>query len=229
MSITGEEIRHRLTGFVEKWSSYQGSERAEAQTFLNELFGCFGTNRQEVARFEDPQHGRFLDLIWDRVCIVEMKRPDEARNLDRHRPQAFRYWRNAADADRNLPAPRWLVLCAFQRFEIWEPGSFPNEPRAEFELGELPDRLDSLLFLAGREPVFLSSQEAVTREAVEHVTDLYAELRERRAADSDVLRDFILQSVWCMFAEDLGQLEGHLYTRIVDELLANPQRSSADG
>lgn len=228
MSITGEEIRHRLTGFVETWSTYEGSERAEAQTFLNELFECFGTNRQELARFEDPQHGRFLDLIWDRVCIIEMKRPSEAQNLDRHRPQAFRYWRDAADPDRNLPAPRWLVLCAFNRFEVWEPGSFPNEPRAEFELDELPDRLDSLLFLAGREPVFLSSQEAVTREAVEHVTDLYAELRERRAADSDILRDFILQSVWCMFAEDLGQLEGHLYTRIIDELLANPQRSSAD-
>ncbi len=30
MSITGEEIRHRLTGFVETWSAYNGSERAEA-------------------------------------------------------------------------------------------------------------------------------------------------------------------------------------------------------
>ena len=31
-----------------------------------------------------------------------------------------------------------------------------------------------------------------------------------------------------MFAEDLGQLEGHLFTQIVDDLIANPQRSSAD-
>lgn len=228
MAITGEEIRHRLEGLVQTWASYRGTERAEAQTFLNELFACFGTERREVARFEDPQHGRFLDLIWDRVCIIEMKRPSEARSLANHRPQAFDYWRNSADPARNLPAPHWLVLCAFQSFEIWEPGAFPNEPRATFEIEELPDRLDSLLFLVGREPVFLTSQEGVTREAVQHITDLYAQLRERRAADSDVLRDFVLQSVWCMFAEDLGQLEGHLFTRIVDDLLTNPQRSSAD-
>lgn len=75
MAITGEEIRQRLIEFVERWRNYGGSERAEAQAFLNELFACFNTRRQDVARFEDSQHGRFLDLIWDRVCIVEMKRP----------------------------------------------------------------------------------------------------------------------------------------------------------
>lgn len=228
MSLTGEDIRLRLTEFVETWKDYDGSERAGAYTFLDELFQCYGTIRREVARFEDPQHGRFLDLIWDRVCIIEMKRPSEAERLNEHRVQAFDYWRGAADPDRNVPAPRYVVLCAFKKFEIWEPGLFPTGPRAEFDLTELPDRLDSLLFLAGREPVFLRSQEAVTREAVKHVTDLYAELRDRRAADPDVLRDFVLQTVWCMFAEDLGQLEAHLFTRVIDELIANPQRSSAD-
>lgn len=228
MSLTGEEIRRRLSEFVETWATYDGSERAGAYTFLDELFQCYGTTRREVARFEDPQHGRFLDLIWDRVCIIEMKRPSEAERLNQHRVQAFDYWRGAADPDRNLAAPRYVVLCAFKKFEVWEPGLFPTGPRAEFELAELPDRLDSLLFLAGREPVFLRSQEAVTREAVKHVTDLYAELRDRRAADPDVLRDFVLQTVWCMFAEDLGQLEAHIFTRVVDELIANPQRSSAD-
>jgi hypothetical protein len=228
VSLTGEDIRLRLSEFVETWKDYAGSERAGAYTFLDELFQCFGTTRREVARFEDPQRGRFLDLIWDRVCIIEMKRPSEAEHLAVHRVQAFAYWRGAADPDRNLPAPRYVVLCAFKKFEVWEPGLFPAGPRAEFDLTELPDRLDSLLFLAGREPFFLRSQEAVTREAVKHVTDLYTELRERRAADSDVLRDFVLQSVWCMFAEDLGQLEGHLFTRVIDELIANPQRSSAD-
>lgn len=228
MSVTGEEIRHSLAEFTSRWVSYRGSERSEAQTYLNELFECFGTRRGDVARFEDAQHGRFLDLVWDEICLVEMKRPSESSRLSSHRPQAFDYWRRSADASRNRRAPRWLVLCSFLKFEIWEPGAFPDGPRAEFGIEELVDRLDSLLFLAGREPVFLSSQEAVTREAVMHVTDLYAVLRERRAADPDVLRDFVLQSVWCMFAEDLRQLDSSLFTRIVDDLLSNPQRSSAD-
>lgn len=228
MALTGEEIRRRLAEFAEKWSVYAGSERAEAQTFLNQLFACYGTTREQVARFEEPQHGRFLDLIWDRVCIIEMKRPTEAARLDKHRPQAFAYWRNSADPERNVPAPRYVVLCAFRRFEVWEPGSYPNAPRAEFDLIDLPDRADALLFLVGREPVFLTSQEAVTRKAVSHVTDLYQQLQERRAAPSDELRDFVLQAVWCMFAEDLGQIEGHLFTRIVEDLIATPRRSSAD-
>jgi hypothetical protein len=227
--MTGEEIKRNLVEFARKWSLYEGTERAEAQTFLNELFAAYGQDRREVgAIFEEEQAGRFLDLIWPRVCLFEMKRPSEARRLPRHRAQVFDYWRGAADAAANVPAPRYLVLCAFQRFEIWEPGSYPEAPRAEFDLLELPEHADALTFLAGREPVFVGTQAAVTKDAVRLVTDLYAALGERRAAAPDVLRDFILQCVWCMFAEDLGQLESYLFTRIIDELLANHQRSSAD-
>ncbi len=227
--MTGEEIQRRLVDFARKWSIYAGSERAEAQTFLNELFACFGTDRVAAgARFEDPQQGKFLDLIWPRRCVVEMKRPSEAGRLAQHREQALGYWRNAADSAHNVPAPRFVVLCAFQRFEIWEPGAYPNEPRADFTLLELPDRMDALMFLADREPVFLASQEAVTREAVRLMTSLYHRLGDRHAAGPDVRQNFLLQSLWCLFAEDLGQLEGHLFTRIVDGLIENRQRSSAD-
>jgi hypothetical protein len=226
---SGEEIRQRLVEFAAKWSVYDGSERAEAQTFLNDLFACYGQDRQAVgARFEEPQHGGFLDLIWPRVCIVEMKRPSEAGRLPSHRDQALGYWRQAADPQHNVPAPRYVVLCAFRRFEVWEPGAYPNGPRGEFELRELPDRADALMFLAGREPVFAGHQEPVTRHAVELVTTVYRALGDRRAAGPDELRDFVLQAVWCMFAEDLGQLEGRLFTRLVDELIEHPERSTAD-
>jgi hypothetical protein len=228
MPLTGEVIRQRLVALAEKWSVYEGSERSEAQTFLNELFDCYGTSRGEVARFEEPQAGGFVDLIWPRVCIVEMKRPSQAGRLSEHREQAFRYWREAADPTRNVPAPRYLVLCAFRRLEVWQPGEFPTAPRAELELVELPDRYEILLFLGGRDPVFTGGHEALTREAVGRMVELYRALRERRAAEPEVLRDFLLQSVWCMFAEDLGQLEAQLFTRLVDRLIEDPQRSSYD-
>jgi hypothetical protein len=227
--VTGEEIRRRLVDFARKWSLFDGSERAEAQTFLNELFACYGTDRVDAgARFEEPQHGKFLDLIWLRRCLIEMKRPSEAGRLAAHREQALGYWRESADPERNVPAPRFVVLCAFRRFEVWEPGAYPAGPRADFELADLPDRMESLLFLADREPTFIGSQEAVTREAVRLMTSLYHRLGDRHAAAPDVRRNFLLQSMWCLFAEDLGQLEGHLYSRIVDGLLEDPRRSSAD-
>jgi hypothetical protein len=227
--MTAEEIKRNLVEFARKWSLYKGTERAEAQTFLNELFASYGQDRYEVgAHFEEPQAGRFLDLLWPRVCLMEMKRPSEAANLAKHREQALGYWRNAADPERNVPAPQFVVLCAFHRFEVWEPGAFPTAPRAEFDLIELPERLDALMFLAGREAMFVGTQVAVTQEAVELVTGLFATLGERRAAPPDELRDFALQCVWCMFAEDLGQLEAHLFTHILDELIANTERSSAD-
>nr|MBA3382772.1 class I SAM-dependent DNA methyltransferase [Actinomycetota bacterium] len=87
---------------------------------------------------------------------------------------------------------------------------------------------DALLFLAGGRPVFMHDQTEVTREAVSLVTSVYGMLRERRAADRDVLRDFVLQSVWAMFAEDLAMLPSHLFTRVLDGLLADPARSSQD-
>jgi hypothetical protein len=40
---SGEEIRRELVKFAARWQGYAGSERAEAQTFLNELFAPFGS------------------------------------------------------------------------------------------------------------------------------------------------------------------------------------------
>lgn len=228
MPLTGEQIRKRLTDFAARWSQYGGSEVSEAHTFLDELFRCYGTERKDVATFEEPQAGKFVDLLWPRTCLFEMKRPSEGRNLAAHRDQALGYWRGAARPDENVPAPTYVVICAFSRLEVWQPGQYPGGPRIELELIELPDRNEALLFLAGREPVFVGGQEAVTREAVGKVVELYARLRERRAAELEVLRDFVLQSVWSMFAEDLGLLEAQLFTRLMDRLLEDPQRSSVD-
>lgn len=229
MALTGEEIRANLSRFAAHWTLYKGSERSGAQTFLNELLVCYGTDLREAgATFEARQEGRFLDFLWPGVCIIEMKAPAESKRLSHHRKQALDYWRESADARRGIAAPPFVVLCAFHRFEIWEPGRFPGEPRISFELVELPDRYDALLFLAGQEPVFVDGHAAVTSGAARMVTELNQRLAERRCGGPDERRDFILQCVWSMFAEDLGQIPGHRFTLLVEDLIANPRRSSAD-
>jgi hypothetical protein len=222
-----DEIRRRLAEFAAHWGGYQGSERAEAQTFLNQLLECYGVDRQAAgARFEDHGPGGFMDLFWPGVCIVEMKRPSEVARLPEHRAQLLHYWQQSGTPA--TPAPRYVVLCAFHRFEIWEPGAVYTEPRLVLDLVDLPDNLDALNFLAGRNPVFEGGGAELTREAVALVTDLYQQLRERHAADLNVLRDFILQCVWAMFAEDLHMLPSHVFTRVLQELQSDASRSSAD-
>ncbi len=222
-----EEIRRRLAEFAARWGGYHGTERAEAQTFLNELLACYGVDRLDAgAKFEEHGPGGFMDLIWPGVCIVEMKRPSEAGRLAEHREQLLTYWQQSGTP--RSPAPRWAVVCAFHRFEIWEPGAVYTAPRAVVELVDLSDNLDVLNFLTGRPPVFEGGGAALTREAVALVTDLYKRLQDRGAADLDVLRDFILQCVWSMFAEDLHMLPSHVFTRVVGELADDPTRASAD-
>jgi hypothetical protein len=42
---SGEEIQASLRAFAERWGQHAGSERGEAQTFLNELFAGYDTDR----------------------------------------------------------------------------------------------------------------------------------------------------------------------------------------
>jgi len=96
---SGEEIRNALRKFVTRWRDYSGSERGEAQTYLNELIACYGTDRKEAGvLFEDAHTADgIMDMHWPGVCIVEMKAPGEARRLTAHRQQALDYWRTSDD------------------------------------------------------------------------------------------------------------------------------------
>jgi MmeI, N-terminal domain len=75
MALSDEEIRRNLTHFAADWGGYQGTERAEAQTFCNELLACYGTVRKEVATFEERTGaGGFIDMIWPEVCLIDRRR-----------------------------------------------------------------------------------------------------------------------------------------------------------
>jgi hypothetical protein len=209
---SGEEIRRELVKFAARWHGYAGSERAEAQTFLNELFACYGRDRRDAgAEFEEAHTSTgIMDLYLPGKAIIEMKAPKEADRLDQHRRQALDYWRYSADVATERPAPQYVVLCAFQLFEIWEPGHYPTEPRMTFTLEELPDRYEALLFLAGpaEEPLFHHTSRALTTQAATAVAGVYQQLLQRGAAKPPVVRNFVLKLVWLFFAEDYAMIDG---------------------
>ncbi len=228
MALSEERIRANLAAFAARWGGREWGERQNAQTFLNELFACFGTDRREVAEFERYEAGEFYDLLWPGHCLIEMKSTSEKDRLSVHREQALRYWEHAADDERGIPSPQYVVLCAFHRFEIWEPGKFRRQPRVAFDLVELPDRLESLLFLVGDEPLFTANRADVSLEVAQKLRALLESLDERGEGGADERHLFVLQCVWCMFAEDLGEIPNQAFTRVFDGLLREVRRSSRD-
>lgn len=226
---SGEEIQRALRKFDKKWSSFEGSEKAEAQTFLNQLFEAYGSDRAEVgAKFEDfKTSAGFMDLHWPGVCIVEMKAPHVP--VKAAREQVKRYWEESADEDQDIPAARWVVLCNFKHFEIWEPGRFPKSPRVTFSLAELPDRYESMMFLTGPEqlPSFLEHHKELTTRAADTIAEVYQSLVDRSAGPPDEIIRFTMQSIWTMFAEHLGLLEGSPFQKTVGQLRKNPEDSAA--
>jgi len=221
-----EETRKRLTAFVDKWISWAGSEKGAAQPFLAELLACYGTEWKSAGvkfEFRLPS-GAFVDMLWPGVCLIEMKRPTEVAKLSSHYTQAFGYWSESGSGEHEPPP--FIVLSAFGRFQVWKPG-YP-EPHAEFGLSDLPERGEALAFLGGGKPEFEDQRAELTREAVTLVTDLFGQLEQRGAESPEVLREFILQCVWCMFAEDLGLLPPRIFARLLTGLIKSPHRSSED-
>lgn len=219
--LSGPEIQSRLAKFVKRWQDYSGSERSEAQTFLNELFEAYGGDRKSAgAVFEDNKSSEgIMDLRWRDLLIVEMKAPGETDRLERHRKQALAYWRESSDPASDSPATRYVVLCSFHRFEIWEPGRFPTRPRADLTLSELPDHYEKLLFLtnADDEALFHIAGRELTRNAAELIGRVNHSLMTREAARPEVVQDFLLQMVWLFFAERFNMISGYPSLQILRE------------
>ena len=226
---SGTEIQRALASFAATWSTYSGTEKAGAQTFLDELAACYGTSWADVgAAFEAHLPGvGFLDLHWPGVLIVEMKAP--GKGLVGAREQALAYWAASEDATAGVPKAQYVVLCDFREVQVWEPGRFQTAPRAAFAVADLVDHYDGLAFLAGPgvTPVFAEHRRDLTTAAVTKVAAVYASLSGWPGTMPDEVRRFITQAVWCMFAEDLGMLEGFPFQRTVARLLDTPGASPA--
>ena len=198
-----------------------GDEKGEAQIFLDHLFRAFGQKgsldvggtpelRIRKAR-EDGGGVAFADYVWKPVVLIEMKK--RGADLAKHYRQAFDYW------VRLVPGrPRYVVLCNFDEFWVYDFNTQLDSPKDKVKLGELPERWGPLAFLfpTQERPVFENDREAVTRDAAAKLAAVYTRLASRRIGE-DLRRRFVLQMLVALFSEDIGLLPKYTVTQLLDE------------
>lgn len=215
--LSMNEIRARLAAFSERWKD-ACDEDAEAKSFWDALFECYGTNRRQVARFEYPikkldGNWGYIDVLWKGKVIVEHK--SRGKNLAEAKKQAEDYMERLKPAER----PRYLVTSDFAKFEIFD---LHNGHEDKFTLENLADHASLLGFLGGYEPKRPSLEAPVNVEAVEKLGALYDSMKAGGYPDHD-LQTFLVRILFCLFAEDTGVFEQESFTGIIQN------RTSEDG
>lgn len=212
------ETADRIRAFVDYVHTLKGDERGEAQVFCDRLFQAFGHSgyKEAGATLEARvrRRGRstqFVDLLWRPRLLIEMKKRGE--KLQKHYRQAFEYWIELVP-DR----PRYVVLCNFDEFWIFDFNTQLDEPVDRVTVAELADRYTAFNFLfpVEREPQFGNNRVAVTRAAADKVAQVFNSLVDR-GENREQAQRFILQCVVAMFSEDFDLLPKGLFTELLDE------------
>ena len=219
------DVTESLENFLEYLQLLKGDEKGEAQVFCDRLFQAFGHKGYKEAGAElefrikkkSTRGTSFADLMWKPRLLIEMKKRGE--NLFLHYQQAFDYWIHAVP-DR----PRYVVLCNFDEFWIYDFDKQIDEPVDIVAIDDLPRRYPALNFLfpENPEPVFGNDLEVVSRDAADKVAQLFNMLIDRGVDRAEAQR-FVLQVVVAMFAEDIGLLPASTVCNLVNDCIHKGQ------
>jgi hypothetical protein len=207
--LSWNEIRARCAAFAEHWSD-ASDEDADAKSFWDHLFTCYGANRRQVASFEAPVrmlNGNigFIDLIWKGKLLVEHK--SRGKDLNEARSQGLDYIERLKPHER----PRWLVTSDFARFHIHD---LHNGHEDSLLLTDLAARAELFGFLAGYEPKRPTSEAPVNLEAVARLGGLYDAMKAGGYPEDD-LPMFLVRVLFCLFAEDTGVFGRDVFTDFI--------------
>ncbi len=113
----------------------------------------------------------------------------------------------------------------FDEFWVFDFETQMDAPVDQLKLAELPQRWGPLAFLFAKPetPVFQFDHEQVTRAAADLLATLYNHLVGRGIAPALAQR-FVLQSLMCLFAEDIGLLDKYFFARLLDDC-TTPEQS----
>jgi type II restriction/modification system DNA methylase subunit YeeA len=203
--------------FIARWQNNKLTERAGAQAHFDDLCELLGVDKprdHENYCFERGAKksggGDGWADVWKRNHFAwENKKP--GRDLDKALKQL-------TDYALKLDNPPLLVVCDRERIIIHTAFTgYPDEPR-EIRIEDLADDgKRQILKWVFTDPHKLrpeKSTAAVTEEAAKRYAEL-AEAMRKRGLDSDHVAHFLVQCLFCMFAEDEALLPKGIFTGVL--------------
>ncbi len=207
----------------------KGDEKGEAQIFLDHFFVALGypgglksagaSLEFRIKSNENKRSTSFADLVWKPRVLIEMKKRNE--DLSIHYLQAFSYWQQLVPN-----RPRYVILCNFDEFWIYDFDKDIYEPQEKINLEDLHIRKEAFAFLlpVEKKPLFKIDKEDVTETIAKSISELYRKLtgdRNPTINHEDAIR-YCLQCVLSLFAEDVELLPNKIFTRLIDECIEKP-------
>lgn len=205
--------------FIQMWKENKLSERGGAQPYFDDLCDLLGVDKPR-----DPQNycfeyragkasgGDGFADVWKRGCFGwENKKP--GRDLDAALKQL-------TDYALQLGNPPILVVCDRERIVLHTAfNGYPDEPK-EILIDDLKHRdKRELLKCIFHEQDLLrlrpeKSNAAITEIAAAKFADLAKSMRDR-GIDGQKAAHFLVQCLFCMFAEDEKLLDDYVFTNLL--------------
>lgn len=203
--------------FIATWKNNSLTERGGAQPHFDDLCELLGVGKpRDLDNYcfergaKKSGGGDGWADVWKRGHFAwENKKP--GRDLDKALKQL-------TDYSLQLESPPLLVVCDRERIIIHTAFTgYPDEPR-EIRIEDLvDDRKRQILKWVFTDPLKLrpeKSTAAVTEEAAQRYAEL-AETMRQSGQDSNQVAHFLVQCLFCMFAEDEGLLPDKIFTNLL--------------
>lgn len=229
--------------FAAYWAT-RGDEKQDTQSFwLSLLRTVYGVeNPAQFIQFEVPvklDHVSYIDgfisetkvLIEQKSASVDLNRGYKQSDGTFLRPyeQARRY-AGFLPHDQN---PRWIVVCNFQEFQIYDMNR-PNDEPETLRLANLEKEYHRLQFLVDTGSTVVKKEMEVSLQAGEIVGVLYdALLKQYKDPESPEtlksLNALCVRLVFCLYAEDAGVFGGHgMFQRYLQNHTGDARRALID-
>ena len=224
--LSWNEIRQRAIQFSREWSE-EYNERAEAQTFWNELFNVFGVSRRTVATFEEKVKsikGTYhrIDLFWKGKLLAEHKSRGES--LEKAESQAFDYIQDLVNQGRQDECPRYVAISDFARIRLYdlEPDNQITSP-IEVPIDQFHENIKHFsFFIPGLKTQPLREQDPANLEAAGIMAHLHDTLEEGGYSQSELER-LLVRILFCLFADDTGIFDPDIFSLYIEN------RTNTDG